>query len=308
MTDRVHLTPLDPRYPSRLRAFESAPVSMTVEGGSTEALAAVAIVGTRHPTRGARLYALRLAETLAKAGVVVVSGGACGIDGAAHRGALGVGGRTWAVAPTGHEFCYPGEHASLFAEIARGPGAMIWPFPPRYTHRSSFHARNRVLVALSDAVVVVQAGFRSGALNAASWARRLNRALWVVPVPPWAAADFTGSRQLIESGALPLTSTHLLLDSLGLLAAEAAENRSAVGGLTGPPSRGLLPPAPLDLSDREFKVLVATSTEPCHADAIATSAGMSPQATTAALLTLALENVVVEGPPGFFCRRGAHNR
>jgi DNA processing protein len=304
MTERVHLTPLDPRYPSRLRAFEVAPVSMTVQGGSTEAFLAVAVVGSRRPTRGARRYAHHLAENLAAAGVVVVSGGALGIDGAAHHGALAAGGRTWAVAPTGHERCFPPDHAGLFAEIARGPGAMIWPFPPRFFHRSSFHTRNRVLVALSDSVVVVQAGFRSGALHAASWARRLNKPLWVVPVAPW-VQGFEGSRRLLERGALPLTSTHLLLGSLGVL---APRNRPRSTGVTGGSYPGLQLGAAPDLSEHEFKALAAISTEPRHADAIAASAGMSPQATTAALLTLALENVVVEGPPGFFRRQEAHNR
>jgi DNA processing protein len=304
MTDRVHLTPLDPRYPSRLRPFEVAPVSMTVQGGSTEAFLAVAVVGSRHATRGALRYAHRLARELAAAGVVVVSGGAVGIDGAAHQGALAAGGRTWAVAPTGHELCFPAGHAGLFAEIARGPGAMIWPFPPRYRCRSAFHARNRVLVALSDSVVVVQAGGHSGALHAASWARRLNKPLWVVPVPPW-VEGFEGSRRLLEAGALPLTSTHLLRRSLGVL---APGNRPRPAELTDAPYPCLPPASTRDLSEHEFKVLAATSTDPCHADAIAASAGMSPQATTAALLTLALENVVVEGPPGFFRRREAHNR
>ena len=304
MSDRVHLTPLDPRYPSRLRPFEVAPVSMTVQGGSTEAFLAVAVVGSRRPTRGAFRYARRLAEDLAAAGVVVVSGGAIGIDGAAHRGALSAGGRTWAVAPTGHERCFPTSHAALFAEIARGPGAMIWPFPPRYRSRSAFHTRNRVLVALSDSVVVVQAGCHSGALHAASCARRLNKPLWVVPTPPW-VTGFEGSRRLLETGALALTSTHLLLHSMGVV---APGNRPHRTELTGASYECLRPAPTRDLSEHEFKALSATSTDPCHADAIAASAGMSPQATTAALLTLALENVVVEGPPGFFRRREAHNR
>ena len=131
-------------------------------------------------------YTRKLAGELARTGAVIVSGGAVGIDGAAHQGALDAGGRTWVVAPTGHELCFPPEHQGLFDEIARGPGAMIWPFAPRAApHRPAFLARNRVLVALADAVVVVQAGPRSGALHAASWARKLGKPLWVVPVAPW---------------------------------------------------------------------------------------------------------------------------
>jgi DNA processing protein len=304
MTDVVHLTPLDSRYPSRLRGLEGAPTSLSVKGGPTEADVVVAIVGSRAPTRDARHFAHALARELAQSGVVVVSGGAVGIDAAAHRGALAAHGRTWAVAPTGHELCFPGEHERLFGKIARGPGAMLWPFAPRYAHRSAFLTRNRVLVALSDAVVVVQAGARSGALHAASWALKLRRPLWVVPVAPW-VKRFDGSRRLLADGAHALTSAHLLLHSLGFA---PQGNRPAAASPSGGSVASQLIMARPQISEREFKLLGAISTAPLHADAISASAGMSPQATTAALLTLALENVVVEGPPGFFRRREAHNR
>jgi len=280
---------------------------MTVKGGSTEAAVAVAVVGSREPTPEAHAYAGALGRDLVKIGAVVVSGGALGIDGAAHRGALEAGGRTWAVAPCGHEGCFPPEHAELFAEIARGPGAMLWPFAPAQVHhRASFLSRNRVLIALSDAVVVVQAGPKSGARHAASWARKLKKPLWVVPLPPWIdGKGFEGSCLLLEQGAQPLTSTHLLLQSLE---PGVEGNRVLANGNGGASGVGRLVEATRALSDREFAILGAISTVPLHADAIAASAGTSPQTTAAALLTLALENVVVEGPPGFFRRREAHNR
>ena len=306
MTNLVHLTPLDPRYPSRLRGFEHAPASITVKGGSTEAGLVVAVVGTRKPLEEARAYAGKLAAELTQAGAVVVSGGALGIDGAAHAGAQEAGGRTWVVAPTGHERCFPLEHEDFFARVARGPGAMIWPFAPSQTQQtSSFHARNRVLVALADAVVVIQAGRRSGALHAARWARILHKPLWVAAAPPWIEEGFEGSFRLLSNGARLLTSTHVLLESFGTL---TQGNRVAAAALPGRPMAARQSELARFVSDHEFKVLDAVSTSPRHADAISTSAGMSPQATTAALLTLALENVVVEGPPGFFRRREAHNR
>jgi DNA processing protein len=228
----------------------------------------------------------------------VVSGGAVGIDEAAHEGALDAGGRTWCVAGTGHEHCYPKEHAELFERIAEGPGAMVWPFAPEYAHRTGFLIRNGVLVALSDAVVVVQAGLRSGALRAASCARRLNRPLWVVPVPPWepwSKPDFDGSRTLLGEGARPLMSTASFLSTVGLGDALVPLEPATFG----PPS---LAPSRL-LSATELGVLAATSTDPRHVDVIVEHAHLSAQAVSTALLTLALENVVVEGPPGFF-RRG----
>ena len=165
------------------------------------------------PTPDAEGFAHELASRLAGLGVVVVSGGALGIDAAAHRGALAARGRTWAVAGTGHGAVFPEKHAALFDEIARGPGAMVWPFAPEYRHRSAFLSRNKVLVALADAVVVVQAGYPSGALHAADVARSLGRPLWVVPAPPW-LESFRGSRQLLDRGARPLLFVDPFLASL----------------------------------------------------------------------------------------------
>jgi DNA processing protein len=282
----VHLTPLDAGYPSRLRTLDDPPPCITTSGGSLEATHVVAVVGSRDAKRQATDFARELARSLTGAGAVVASGGAEGVDAAAHQGALEAKGRTWTIAGTGHGPCYPAAHASLFEAIARGPGAMVWPFAAGYQHRSAFLARNRVLVALADAVVVVQAGFPSGALHAASWARKLAKPLWVVPAAPW-MDGFAGSRQLLEQGARPLSSIDLLLDSLRL----------------APPLA--LPDSALNhsLSPHEFAVLDAISNVPLHLDEISIRSCQSVPVTAAALLTLALENVVVESPPGFFRRR-----
>ncbi|MGH7271540.1 MAG: DNA-processing protein DprA [Polyangiaceae bacterium] len=290
-----HLTPLDPAYPNRLRALGDAPASMTLRGGPLDAEHTVAIVGSREPTHEALAFANDLSSAVARTGAVVVSGGALGIDAAAHVGALNSGGRTWAVAATGHEHCFPAAHAQLFETIARGPGTMIWPFASGYAGRGGFLARNRVLVGLADVVVVVQAGFPSGALSSAGWARRLGKPLWVVPAPPW-MDGFAGSRQLIDQGARPLTSIPRLLESLDLRGPSEAKSP--------PPEASASRP----LSSSESSILASMSSTALHTDAIALRAGETCSAAAAALLTLALENVVVEGPPGFFRRGVAHNR
>jgi DNA processing protein len=285
----LHLVPLDPRYPRRLRSLARPPSSLTLRGGTLEADRVVAVVGSRVADAQARDFASTLAVTLARAGAVVVSGGAVGIDAAAHRAVLSVGGRTWVVAGTGCDHCFPAEHVDLFERVARGPGAMVWPFPPSSEARGgSFVARNRVLVALADAVVVVQAGFPSGALNAAATARKLGRPLWVVPAPPWLGPAFEGSRRLLDQGARSLHSVDALLTSLSL-------------SRTASPAA---PPAALrPLSDAESAVLGALSSVPLHLDEIASRAHSPAPTVMAALLTLALEDVVVEGPPGFFRHR-----
>jgi DNA processing protein len=238
-----------------------------------------------------------LATALVRAGVVVVSGGALGIDAAAHQAALDAGGRTWAVAGTGCEHCFPSEHATLFDAIGRGPGAMIWPFPPaRAARAGGFVLRNRVLVALSDAVVVVQAGYPSGALRAAHCARTLQKPLWVVPASPW-ATGFEGSRLLLGDGVRPLTSVDAFLQTLDL----SEDPASAPPDSAGTKRLVARPMDPI-----ESAVLRAISKAPLHLDEIALEAHVAIQAAAAALLTLALEAVVVEGPPGFFRRRDSH--
>jgi DNA processing protein len=264
-----------------------------VRGGSLDAERVVAIVGSRVAHPEAAAFASDLAGTLARAGAVVASGGALGIDAAAHRGALEASGRTWVVAGTGCEHCFPGEHADLYERVGQGPGAMLWPFAPSAQARpGSFVARNRVLVAMSDAVVVVQAGLPSGALNAAAAALRIGRPVWVAPPAPWLGPEFAGSRRLLEQGAQPLTSAQPLLKSLGLAPSSSSSR---------PP-----PPAPgpvSQLSEAEAVVLGATSHLPLHLDEIASLAHSPAPTVMVALLTLALQDVVVEGPPGFFRRK-----
>jgi DNA processing protein len=296
VTSTRFLTPLDLEYPSRLRHSPYAPNCLATRGGSLEAKVVVAIVGSRRAKRGATRFTERLAAMLANAGAVVASGGARGIDAAAHRGALQAGGRTWVVAATGHEQVFPAEHAPLFDLVAGSAGAMLWPFGarPKHAFRSAFPARNRILITLADAVVVIQAGHASGALHAASWAVRLGRPLWVAPSAPW-MVGFGGSRQLLRQGARPLVSSRKLLLSLGL--SPAPTSAAEMSGATVSKSLGR------SLSEAESTVFRSLSTRPLHLDAVSTKSHLSAQETAAALLTLALENVVVEDPPGFFRRR-----
>jgi DNA processing protein len=243
----------------------------------------VAIVGSRRVVTGAADFTKELAARLVGLGVVVVSGGAVGIDGAAHTGAMQAGGRTWVVAPTGHTDCFPPEHEQLFKAVAKGPGAMLWPFGSVPGGPPNFRSRNGVLVGLADAVVVVQAGFASGALNAATWARKTSKPLWVAPGPPWAQA-FVGSRALIQQGATPLYDVNVFIESLGQAATAAARDDTS------------------SLGAEERRVLEAVDAKPRHTDEIALRAQLSAQEVANAILTLTLETVVVEGPPGFFRR------
>jgi DNA processing protein len=170
-----------------------------------------------------------------------------------------------------------------------------------------------VLVALVDVVVIVQAGEQSGTLNAASRARTLGRPLWVVPSAPW-VEGFEGSRALIREGARCLTSIDELLGSLSTLPAQRprpSQRRRPSSPIRSPRQMSLLPGADTaprraslrPLTADEITVISSLSPSPSHLDEIAVRTHLSAQAIATALLTLALEDVVVEGPAGFY-RRG----
>jgi DNA processing protein len=305
----LRLLALDqPGYPQRLLDLEKPPASIVV-AGPMPAGKTCAVVGTRKPTPEALAFTRQLAQAIVEHGGIVVSGGAVGIDAAAHEGALDAGGKTWAIAATGHTQVFPPEHARLFDRIAADGGAMIWPFEAsRKADPLSFFSRNGVLVALSETVVVVQAGIPSGALNAAAWARRLGRPTWAVCPPPW-TSGFAGCALMLDRGARPLTSVGMWLRAVGLV------RSGSRGRTTSPPTSTAIStaaeiPSSTPLLDRaltpsERVLLDALSATRQHVDEIAAKSGLCIATVATALLTLALENVVVEGPEGFFRRTKA---
>ena len=166
----------------------------------------VALVGTRRASVAALRFTEELAEQLARSGVTVLSGGALGIDAAAHRGALAGGGRTIVVAPSGMDRPFPLENAALFRDILVGGGAYVSLVARDVpATRGAFFRRNAVLVALSQVVVLVEAPWRSGARNAAAQARKLGRPLLVVPSAPWHSQG-AGCVGELKLGALPIDS------------------------------------------------------------------------------------------------------
>jgi len=174
----------EPAYPGRLREVELPPPLLYLQG-SASALAcldSVAVVGTRWPTDKGRLIAGWIGSALARAGAVVVSGLAVGIDGAAHAAVVAEGGRTVAVLGGGHARLFPRAHARLAERIVDGGGAVVSEHPPdTQPSRGTFPRRNRLVSGLSDATVVVEAGVRSGALITAGWALEQGRECFLVP-------------------------------------------------------------------------------------------------------------------------------
>jgi DNA processing protein len=178
------LTIDDPDYPMRLRSIDLPPHVLYVRGDPA-ALAprhAIAIVGTRRPTEAGRLTASRLGAAIARAGGVVVSGLAVGIDGAAHAAVVQERRATVAVLGGGHDHLFPTAHRRLAAAIVASGGAIVSEFPPATEPLPGlFPRRNRIISGLSDATVVVEAGASSGALITATWALEQGRECFLVP-------------------------------------------------------------------------------------------------------------------------------
>jgi DNA processing protein len=198
--DTFRLAPDDARYPALLREIGDAP-TLDVRGAFDERDAlAIAIVGARRATPYGVEVAESLAAELAARGVTIVSGLARGIDTAAHRGALGAGGRTVAVLGSGIDVLYPPENGALAAQIV-SRGAVVSQFaagtPPL---PFNFPARNRTLAALALGVVVVEAAERSGALITAGFAGDLGREVFAVPGRITSEAS-RGANRLLQDGA-----------------------------------------------------------------------------------------------------------
>jgi DNA processing protein len=198
---------------------------------------AVAIVGSRAASGYGEHVAAEFAYGLAEADVTVVSGAAYGIDGAAHRGALGAGGLTVAVLACGVDIAYPAGHQGLLGKIAR-EGLIVSEYPPGVTPaRHRFLTRNRLIAALGGGTVVVEAGRRSGAKNTAAITLALGRPLMVVPGPVTSASS-VGCHELLRDGqAVPVSSVAEIVESVGRfgddLATEPAEKESELGAPQG---------------------------------------------------------------------------
>ena len=274
---------------------------------------AVAIVGTRTASREALEFAHRIAGDLAREGIAVLSGGAVGIDTAAHTGALDAGGATVVVAPSSLDKPYPPENAALFARIVEQGGALLSANERDVTAAPYlFFQRNSFLAALCHALVVVETRYRGGARNAASAARRLGRPVLAVPFAPWTK---TGGGCILElkAGARISASAADVLDVLGLVARAADANRDAPpkrprrrasDGLPAPPRLPFGPVVELTgprtgTLDGDGNALVELlRVGPLWPDEICAGLGLSAPRVQELVLTLTLENVVVSDPSG----------
>lgn len=269
----AHVIPGEPGYPAALlAALGGRAKALTVVGALPVASPAVAIVGSRRATAEGMALAEGLARELAARGVVIVSGGALGIDTAAHRGALAGGGVTVAVLGTGADVIYPERNRTLFAQIAER-GALISMFPAGTPPRpGNFVARNALIAGLAGAVVVVEAAERSGSLSTARHALAQGRVVCAVPGSP-------GAHQLIGHGARPVTSA---ADVLAALERRAPAAAAVTASLDEQAARVL---AVLDES-------VGGQGADVDEDALAAACSLPPRAVIRAVATLELLGLV----------------
>jgi DNA processing protein len=287
--------PGDPDWPEeRLAALgDAAPVMLWVRGSADLGLAcrrSASIVGARAATGYGRHVATELSAALAERGVAVISGGAYGVDACAHQGALAADGLTFAVLASGLSYGYPRGNQGLFAAIA-AQGAVISELPPdRGPTRPGFLIRNRVIAALGQGTVVVEAALRSGALNTARHAAELSRPLMAVPGPVTSAAS-AGCHELIrELGATLVTSAADVLEMIAPAGEELLAPR------WGPPT------ARDSLQPEALSVLEAVPAAGGGPAVIAVRAGVGLDAALRSLGMLAAAGFVERCPRGWRVR------
>lgn len=210
------ITPLEAKYTEVLGSIAVMPKMLYYYGKIPQKRTkTVAIVGSRHSTRYGEEVAYRLGYTLAKHGVIVISGLAYGIDSIGHQAALDAGGTTIAVLGTPINEIYPRNHRKLATEIIETGGAIISEYAPgtKVYPKTSFLERNRIISGLSDIVVVVEAAERSGSLNTATHALEQGKEVFAVPgniTNPYSQ----GCNKLIRQGAFPYTEPDDILREL----------------------------------------------------------------------------------------------
>lgn len=212
----MSVKPGQEHYPEKLMRLADPPQRLYIGGRIDDwSQPAVAVVGSRKATPYGRYCVAKLAGGLAARGVHIISGLALGIDGLAHRAALESGGRTTAVLPSGLDRLYPASHQGLAREIIKQGGALISEYEPG-TKAAPYHfpARNRIVAALADAVVVIEAAQKSGTLITAEHA--LDIGVQVLAVPgPINSSTSAGTNRLIQIGAGLVTSVDDIAHALG---------------------------------------------------------------------------------------------
>jgi DNA processing protein len=275
------LFPDSAEYPKPLAHIDDAPPLLFRLGrpwGPQEKM--IGIVGTRHATEHARRFTQKLAGDLAAAGLTVVSGMAEGIDAAAHKGALERGGLTAAVWGTPLDMPYPPSNKELARRIVEQGAIYSEYLPGVETSPSNFPERNRIISGMSEAVIVVEAGRKSGALITAQCALDQGKELFAVPGPPGAQKSH-GTNELIKSGARLVTDVEDVFAELPRLRGEMSARKIS---------------RTLDLTETERKLVDTLSSGPYQIDQLGRETGLTVNELMEYLLAMELKGIVQELP------------
>ncbi len=228
------LTQEDSFYPKNLLALKNPPVVIYTKGNESclTSKNSIAIVGTRKITSYGREVTEKLASELAEINFTIVSGMALGVDATAHRSAIEVSGYTIAVLGNGVDLPFPRENESLYSEIIDKNGLIISEYPLGMQPTvGSFPARNRIVAALSDGVLVTEAGEESGSLITANIAFELGKPVFAVPGPITSSLSF-GTSSLLKNGAKIVTRVEDIIDYLGLNVSKLKTKKRDLSGLS----------------------------------------------------------------------------
>ncbi len=280
---------LDARYPDALKSIYDAPMVLYVRGSfPDEKMPIVAVVGSRNASYYGIRMAKKIAADLSKSGVIVVSGMAIGVDSAAHEGALSEDGITLAVLGGGLARIYPSENKKIADQIIKR-GALISEYPLNMPPQPQFFPmRNRIISGLSQAVLVVEAGEKSGALITVDTALEQGREVFAVP----GNADSkhsSGTNALIKQGAKLITCAEDILEELELKnPTNTCKNDSS--------------DVKVSMNEEENRLFSLLNNEPLNIDTLIEQSGTAPGKTISNLSGLQLKGIVKELPGKNFTR------
>ena len=287
VTTMRYIKNCDRDYPQILNRYEGMPEGLYIIGNFPDPdRRSVAIVGARSCSEYGRRTAREFGRVLAAAGVQVISGMALGIDSSAHEGALEAGGKTFAVLGCGADVCYPASKLTIYRKIIR-TGGVISEFEPG-TPAIDWHfpIRNRIISALADAVIVVEARKKSGSLITANYALEQNKTVYAVP-GRICESTAMGTNDLLGQGAVPAVSPEQILKDLGI--------RSGGKG-----SKSDIP----DLSKAERKIYRCISSDPKTIQELSEEGKVPFKETASAVAALLVTGLVSECMPGRYIKSG----
>lgn len=308
------VTPDDGDYPSMLFKLPDFPLVLYANGNldCLKNRITIAIVGTRKPCRNSACIARALSASVTRSGAVVVSGGALGIDSAAHMGALDENAATVAVLGCGFNCSYPAANAAMRNDISKSGLLLTEYSPDTQAFAANFPIRNRIISGLSYATVVIEASEKSGSLITAKYALEQGREVYAVPGDIM-SSGFTGANRLIQAGAKPVFSAMDVLEEFAIrypeyLNIEKVEKTLRMKTYSDPPSTAktddnpkrqekgevifIKTPEPPLLSENARKIYRAFESETVQADELILKTGLDAGSFSSAMTELELFDLV----------------